>query len=378
MQPLKIDLKTRTLVTVPQVYMVRPGQKYHLFDACIDNQVMIADAPFLSIADGHGVPVADKIAPMLERALAYRSWGNESPKKRGQRPSEDLDHYRTFLSTPGGKAKRTRLRNAADDVLYRIPDKSLIFIPAPSLSHFALLGEAGPRNIPRSVISGTGKRKKIQYPARKLERVKLVPMRDLPPVVTEPVGTISVVNEFEDYASERLLREYYGDYQRGVEASVTEFMNEADNLDSRVLAQMIALSMSLEHHMKTGNYVSPSEMIFGNHRVTAPKFHARVNSKDGKVHVETSTLVPHVLKSILLVAAATAIPISIATQALTTGAFDISNTAIQQGPEIVLPTQNALADYAASAGVNDLSDILEKLRVEIRQNEGKIDGVASY
>lgn len=378
MPTLKIDLKTRTLTATPSVYMVRPGQKYHLFETFADNAVMAADAPFLNLADGHGLPSPNSIESMLARALAFREWGNASNKRRGPRPGEDLERHQNFLSDQGDKAKRTRLRNAAQEVLWSIEDKSLIFVPAPNLSSYAILAEAGPRMAPRRMVAGVGKRETILYPARGIERIKMVAMRDLPPVVTEPSGTVSVVNEFEGYASERLLREYYGDYQRGHEASVTEFMNGTDDLDARVVAQMIALSMSIQHHIDTGIYRSPQSLVFGqSDRVSGPKFHARVNSKDGKVHFETASLVPHVLKSLMIVAA-TSLPLDALAQELHTQNVTLSNSEIQEGPDVVNATQNALVNYAASAGVTDVKEILDNLRAEIALNDGKVDGVAGF
>jgi hypothetical protein len=375
---LKIDLKTRTLMDAPSVYMVRPGQKYHLFETFVSNAVMAADAPFLNLADSLELPSPNSIESMLERALAFREWGNASNRRRGPRPGGDLERHQNFLSDQGGKAKRTRLRNAAQQILWTIEDKSLIFVPAPSLSGYAILAEAGPRVAPRLMVHGTGKRESISYPSRGIERIKMVAMRDLPPVVTEPSGTVSVVNEFEGYASERLLREYYGDYQQGNRASVTEFMNGADDLDSRVVAQMIALSMSIQLHMDTGTYKSPQSMVFGQaDRVAGPKFHARVNSKDGKVHFEAASIVPHVLK-VFMIIAATNLPSDILAQEMHTQNVAISNSEIQEGPNVVVATQNALVNYAASAGIADVKEILDSLRVEIALNDGKVDGVAGF
>jgi hypothetical protein len=262
-------------------------------------------------------------------------------------------------------------------VLWTVPNKALIFVPAHTLSSDAILGEAGNRLANRKMVSGFGKRQGFQYPSRPLEGLKTVPMRELPPSVTEPAGTVTVSREFDGYARERLLREYYGDYQRGNAAAVTEFVNMSDHLDARVVAQIIAVAMSVEHHIQTRIYHHPEAMIFGDKSFRGPKFHGRVNSRDGKVHIETAELVPHVVKALLLVAASS-LPIDAAAQSLTTGNIAVKNSEEQEGPDIVGATKNALADYATSAGLPDLKALLQKLRTEVEQNEGSIDGSAEF
>lgn len=88
----------------PRVFMVRPGQNYHLYDAFLRHEALVADAPHLELNDGQPVPKASEISPMLERAVTFRKWGNESSKKREARPPLDLERYSTFLEDRSAKS----------------------------------------------------------------------------------------------------------------------------------------------------------------------------------------------------------------------------------------------------------------------------------
>ena len=371
--PIRIDLRTRTLPEEPDVFLVRPGASYHLYDSVRRSDAIAVDVPFLEVPNGQAVPAASEIQPMLERGRVLRNWAGQSESKRGPQPSRSLDSYRTFLDDRGPKMARTKLRNAANTVLWDIPDNSLLFIPASTLGGRAILAEAGKRKAPRETVYGSGSRSRMVYLARPLVDVAEVPMRDLPPEVTDPGQKLLVHNQFEGYAKERLLRTYYGDYSRGQDVNVVEFVAGSEEFDTKVIAQVSALAMSIEHFVTSREFISPEEFVFGYPDMRGPQLHARINSSDGKAQVQDSTLVPHVVKALLLLSGG-AIAGAVVAASLVSGDVSIENSALQGGGNIAEASQLALIDYAAAAGTDSMASIVENLRASIERSEGEVDG----
>lgn len=371
--PIKIDLKTRTLPKEPNVFLVRPGASYHLYDQILDESAIAVDIPFLEVPDGRPVPEASKIQPMLERGRELRRWAAKPIRTRGRQPTTSIDAYRTFLEDQGPKMARTKLRNAANEVLWEIPDNSLLFIPASTLSGKAILAEAGLRTAPRKRMHGSGSRARMEYIGRPIVEPKLVPMRDLPPDVTDPGQKLLVHDRFEGYAKERLLRSYYGDYSRGADVNVVEFVAGSDEFDTKVIAQISALAMSIEHFLNTQEFLRPEEFVFGHPEMRGPQLHARINSPDGKAQVQDSTLVPHTVKLFLLLAGSN-LAVALITSHLMAADVTVTNSEIQGGTEIAEASQNALIDYAAAAGAASMSSIIENLRASSERTEGEVDG----
>lgn len=371
--PITVDLKTRTLPEEPNVFLVRPGASYHLYDQILDESAIAVDIPFLEVPDGRPIPEASEIQPMLERGRELRSWAAKSSRTRGRQPSTSLDAYRTFLDDRGPKMARTKLRNAANTVLWKIPDNSLLFIPASTLGGKAILAEAGRRSAPRRRMNGSGTRARMEYLGRPIVEPKLVPMRDLPSDVTDPGQKLLVHDSFEGYAKERLLRAYYGDYSRGANVNVVEFVAGADEFDTKVIAQISALAMSIEHFLDTRQFLHPQEFVFGHPEIRGPQLHARINSPDGKAQVQDNTLVPHTVKLFLLFAGSN-LAVAVITAHLMATDVSVTNSEIQGGGEIAEATQAALIDYAAAAGADSMSSIIENLRASSERTEGEVDG----
>lgn len=374
---LHVDLATRTLPDDPKVFFVRPGAHYHLFDQFVAKSAIAPDTPFLETLDGQGLKVANRDAQMLERARVLRIWGEAPSAKRGPRPSTDLDAYRTFLEDRGPRMARTKLRNAAQKVLWEIPEGSLIYVPSSSLSNDAMLCEMGSRTAPRVSFNGSGKRQRLTYLGRPVRNVRLIPMRFFPREVTEPQGTQRAVFEFYGYAEQRILRTYYQDYQVGDMTSVVGLGNKADRFDARIAAQIIALAMSIQHHAETGEFIHPKEMLFGSQAFAAPELHARVNSADGQVQLEGRGSVQHVLKTFLIASGlvGTGAAVTLGTL-LATGQLDLVNTAQQSGADVVQATKNAVVNYASAAGAKNVNEILENLQAGMNEVQGDVGGTA--
>lgn len=113
-----------------QVNLIHPGARYAFYNDISQSSLLPVDLPFFDIPNGRSVPDADQISPMLERARVIRRWAKRSKSEaHTPQPSRDLDFYRTGLNLhAGSQGARARLRNAAQKILWEMPESSLVVI----------------------------------------------------------------------------------------------------------------------------------------------------------------------------------------------------------------------------------------------------------
>ncbi len=372
---LTIDLNTRILSDKMQVHLVRPGAKYAFNPIVRAKSVLPTDAPLLQLEDGRPVPSASKIASQLERARVLRLWANSSKSSRGPRPSTSIESYRLDLVDPSRQATRTRIREAANQVLWTIPGGTLVVIPTRSLADDAVLAEIASRKDARVDVPGPGKNSVLTYPARKLINPKLVPMRELPIEVIKSSRTVRVVEKLSGHSEDRLLRMYYGDYQRANDR-VAGIVAGTEDFDARIIGQMIELHTSIEYALQNRTALKPGQALFRPEVQNSPNFHARVDSPDGKTYLESSSIATFVVKLLLVVASAGIAP-ELAAQTIEDDCVTILNEASGTHQEIVDASRNALVDFAKIAGHECVATYVTALQDGLNRNAANVSGTAT-
>lgn len=372
---LTIDLATRILSEKMQVHLVRPGGGYSLYEIVLKEQALAADAPFLRIQDGSAVPAANKIASELERARVLRTWAKQSTSSRGPRPSVGLESYRLDLVDQTRAAQRTKIRNAANQILWKIPGGTLVVVPSRSLSGSAVLAEIESRKNPRIEVSGGGKYEKLLYPARRIRNLKLVPMVELPESVIESSRTVRVVEKLSGHGEDRVLRMYYGDYQRGKDL-VAGLIAGAEDFDARIVGLIIELHLAIQHVLETGESLPLGSALFNAHASAGPFFHARVDSPDGRAHLESSSIATFVVK-LLMVVALSGVPSVEAAQALEEDCVAVLNGANGDRDEIVEASREALVNFAQTSGYECVATYVEALQDGLNRNNASVNGSAT-
>ncbi|MEP3200098.1 MAG: hypothetical protein ABJO57_19635 [Lentilitoribacter sp.] len=378
MPNLEIDLQLPILPEDHSVFMVRPGWRYYLYADFLASEAVAPDFPYLELADKTSPAYIKELQNQLGRGIEFRDWLKTAKDERGFPPSKNIDDY--GLNHEDRIRMRNRLQSTAQEVLWDLPDNSLIFIPAKRLDETAMTGELSPKLSPRKLITKKFDDAEIKYLGRSLLGAKRIPMRVFPEDVTDvPKLSGLTTYKFEGYARDRLLRAHYGDYQLGDKISMMEFISGDDRFDARALARLTAISDVLDNFLKTGKVVHPGDFLFSADGISGAEVHARINSKDGRVLVEAYNFTPHLLRALLLIASM-ANPIS--AQELINRAnsseIKVSNSApIHSKYDIVTDaTEQSLRNFAREAGVKNLGDILENLRKSSEITKGNITGSA--
>jgi len=369
MPTLKIDLSTRILDDDMKVFLVHPGARYIFHEQVLRNRAIPVDVPFLDVEDGDGIPEANKIEPMLERARQMRKWAKRPVAETAKpRPPMDLDFYKTGLQLEdGAQGARTKLRNSAQKVLWTIPEGSLAVIPSQKLTGHALLAEFESMKTPRKTVLGTDHYEGMTFLARPLRNLKRIPMLELPSSVVTSARSPSVVEEISGFAEDQLLRLFYGDYQRDSEY-VAGVVANTDNFDALVLGQMIDLHVAIEHFLSTGQVLRPGRALYDSDIENAPSLHATINSPDGRASLESSGIATFAVK-LLLIVAASGVGLVEAGSLIANAQVVVENSAQQNVDQNLLKASaDALVDFFATSGYQGYNDYLEGLQNGLNRN----------
>lgn len=373
---LRIDLATTILDDDMNVYLVRPGARYGLFRTVLDHNALPADAPFLEVPDGVGITDSTvELNAQLERARQMRAWAKKSPRNRGQRPTADLNSSSYRLGVEQSAGVRTRIRNAANMILWEIPDNSLIVIPGSSLTGDAIMSIVGERTAARQMVPGYGHYRGLEFPGRPLTDVRTTPMLGLPSAVIGMARTSILNAKIVGHAEDRVLRIHFGDYQRRNDY-VTSAIARQDDFDARLLGQMIDTHMAIENSIRTGRGIAPGRSLYEGSDYSAPKLHARVDSPFGQVFLESSRANTLALK-LLMILAASPIPNGAIAQGIEHGQISVVNSrgAIEaDDPVVVEASKEALVNFVNISGHDNVVSYLNALQSGIELNNAQIAG----
>lgn len=378
MSHVAIDLALKVLPKDHPVYMVRPGSGYQLFDQIAAYGAIVPDFPYLKVADAKPPSAARELDAQISRAIAIRQWLRRPLDERGPRPARNLDEYR--LGHSDHTSTRTRLLNAAEQILWELPDDALVFIPSSTLAGTGITAVVGKRTAPRITILGDGNRNAITYLGRPIDDMKSQSMRALPEDVTDPVRSPIVTYQYDGYARDRLLRAHYGDYQLGGDVAMMEFISNSDRFDALAMARITALAHAIEHYVVTGTYQPPGDLLYK--LATVPlstQVHATINSRDGRLLIEGPQLVPHIMRALLLAGMLATTPAAAqnVSTMMANGQLELKNTkASARDRAVTAATERTLLDFATAAGQPSLTVLLQGLQESSESTDGEVDGSA--
>lgn len=386
----KIKLDYPVLSQNHQVWMVRPGADYRLFEAFKNASAIAPDIPLLSLQDGIPAQKTKLLDQHIRRGKEWREWEKNGARPE-KKPSRSLLDYESFADDG---VSHSRLRNVAIQILDTIPEGSLIFIPGASLSDDALLGVVTKPSDKRvSVVRQWRENRELNFLGRSILNPVTIPMRLLPPEVTDPRKKrgLVVAHIDDEYARIRLYREYFrsfaiegGDAYAQFRGGDTAF--PAGALGSLVTLMRFAIEVRMqEEAAKADN--RPIQQV-SHLRIAQLAWltdddlliHAQVNSPFGQVTFQS--LKPAIFAAISLTALATLNADAQVIQDLAQNTAQVENVCdnlasidanVQfQADEI----RQTLYDFYAIFGAETCTQVLEALRETVKQTQGQVDAEA--
>lgn len=133
---IEVDIATRFVGDDDDVYVVRPGKNYSLYETFRDDSIAFLDFPGLRLNFSRR-PVTTEINSLREqivRSMKLRDW--HLGGRHGREPSRDMSAYR-------GKAKGRRLGRYVGDIgrlYYGFEPGTIIVVPGPGYISDVLIG----------------------------------------------------------------------------------------------------------------------------------------------------------------------------------------------------------------------------------------------
>lgn len=148
---LVVDIATRLVAPDEDVYIVRPGDGYWLYDTFATSTYVFLDFPALNLSFEGNPPSDRQLRLLITMSLAVRDWLDND--KLGPEPSHDAADY-------VGKDYRRRLGRyvgAVKRLYYQLKPGTIVVVPPKNWFEDVLIGElVGPPQMlrPRGLYSG--------------------------------------------------------------------------------------------------------------------------------------------------------------------------------------------------------------------------------
>lgn len=377
--------------------MVRPGAGYRLAHAFREAAAIAPDVPLLNLPNGTLATHAEDLDAQLRRGRAWRDWEKGGSRSEGK-PSTASGDYRVAVDDG---ISHTRARNTVFQIFDSIPEGALVFVPGASLGENALLGTVAAPTADRVPVVRKWAEKQLVFQGRPLLNVREVPMRLLPPEITDRRKNRGIVasriseagqNDQEGRATRiRLYREFYnsfaidgGDVYAQFRGGDAPFPAAAlDNL-STLMRYVVEARVERERaeaearNVVTVDAMRLAALVWSTDRDLL--IHARVNSPFGRVTFQSAR--PAIYAAIAFVSLATLNADAQVINDLANGATEVEN--ICQEPASVVTgardqadmVSQTLYDFYAIFGAQTCEQVLRVTREAVEASRGAVDAEA--
>lgn len=304
-----VDLNAHIVSNDRQVYVARPGRRYALYLAFLEQSVVFPDLPFLDVDPNLDFSNEGALDSKILRSRSLRDW-HRNPKENDE-PSRDLANY----TDTRGDRSLGQLRGIVTAYFHRMALGDLVVVPPSSFSQDALIGELTGR--PSDIVIASSQQYGSEpMQGRAVKWLARIPKRRLPARMLDAIEKPSAV-----YLLERSLRPiiYEAAYGSYVDISSedplfsTKFNISSDDYstqdDLRLLAFMNFIAANLRSFEKHEEAKDLLDAIVADLGSYAPDLRTNVNSP-GFLTISSkhaTPLVAAILFSLALVAGAAAV-----------------------------------------------------------------------
>lgn len=197
---IKVDLRSKAIGPDHNVFLVRPGSNYKLYNTFLESSAIFADFLGLELDEGVELKDQDRITAQLHRAKKLRALRHTADGP----PSRNLDDYADFKDDRSVSQLYGILRGFFE--VAKAGD--LVVIPPSSFSQNALIGElvSGPTEMVTTLYKGERLYGRSVRWLRQVPRGKLSPY--LLDLISKPNAFVLVRNDERP----SIYREAYGSY----------------------------------------------------------------------------------------------------------------------------------------------------------------------
>lgn len=288
MASITLDIATRFVGEHEDMYIIRPGDGFSLYDDFIRKRAVFLDFPDIRLAFGGARPTREALRQAVVRSMAMQEWHRTG--RHGAVPSRDPADY--LLAAHGRRVGR--YVGAIERLYYTLPEGTIIVVPGPGYFSDVLIGElvGGPieirdvslypgETLPARRIRWIGRRPKARFGEVLRDRLqKPTPLMAIDRSVRHEIleaafdqyaigdtfsarlrTTAADFSTLDDYNIQSFLN-----YVSGVLAAVEEGANPAKRMDMTAALAMLKANRDLVPEL-TANINSPGALRLFNKKV---------------------------------------------------------------------------------------------------------------
>jgi hypothetical protein len=301
---VEVDIATRVVGDSEDIYIVRPGANYALYDEFVRTNRVFLDFPGLGLNTSHALPETTTLREMIARSMLVREWhvgGQEEDE-----PERQIAWY-------AGKARGRRFGRyaaAIEKLYYDLPEGTIIVVPGPGLVSDVRIGildgrsesasdiEAYPgEHMPVRRVRWIGKKQRSHFSAKLRDRLGN----------SHPVMALdrSMREEILEAGFDRFV--FGGQFYARLETTKAEF-NTLDDYNIQTFVNFVAGAMAardegleLDHELTLDGALA----LLAQHRDLIPELTVNINSP-GFLRMISDRIAPLVIA--MLFSVATAVP----------------------------------------------------------------------
>ncbi len=296
---LEIDIATRVVGAAEDIYIVRPGAEFALYDDFIAKEHVFLDFPGFGLSPDQNFPEKDPARQMATRSIAVRDW--HLAKRAGQEPNRNLNAY--ARSTKGRRVGR--YVSGIKRLNYEMPTGTIIVVPGPQIFSDVLIGEiSGPRTA--VTVEAYPNETLLARPVKWLARR---PKAKFTQEFVEKLKTRNPITLLDRSLREEVLRAGYGQYVIGdlfvarLETTSADF-STLDDYDIQTLINFAAgaiLAYEEGYDKEGGLSLLDALAYLRQNRDAVPEFKSNINSP-GSLRLFSGSVAPLAIVAIVTAA----------------------------------------------------------------------------
>ena len=296
---LVVDIATRVVGDDEDIFVIQPGEGFHLYDRFDSASAVFMDLPDLGLDFSKPIPNWENLRETIVRSLAIKDWVVAG--KHGAGPSRDIADY-------AGKAHGRRLgryAGAVQSLYFELKKSAIIMVPGQHYADDVLIGELAAGPTYRSWQSLYAGERMAVRPVHWLRRKQRA---SFSPEVRARLGTPNPILQLDRSLRDEVITVAFDQYAFGGEFAARLNTHKADfsilddyNIQTFVnYVGGVLAALELGH---TGSELSFSDALgfLENNRELTPELAQNINSP-GFQRLYNATLAPIVIVVFLTMA----------------------------------------------------------------------------
>ncbi|WP_292045585.1 MULTISPECIES: hypothetical protein [unclassified Brevundimonas] len=216
---VKVDIATRFVGAREDMYIIRPGDGFSLYEDFVRQKAVFLDFPDIRLNFAGGRPKRDALRQAVVRSMELRSW--HRAHRVGDEPSRDPADY-----VDAAKGRRVgRYVGAIERLYYTLPIGTIIVVPGPGYFSDVLIGELeGPPVVVNDISLYPGE----SVPVRKVRWIGKKPKARFGPILRDRLQKPTPIMAIDRSLRHEILEAAFDQYAIGETYSARLKTTEAD------------------------------------------------------------------------------------------------------------------------------------------------------